>query len=71
MSDITFIWERPKTVEFPKIWHTFKARDLDSDELIKYRIQDLPLDRMEEAFEHMRANYNQDEPIAQVLGRIS
>lgn len=69
MTDITFIWKRPKAIVHPTIWHTFKARDLDSDELVEYRIQDLPLDRMDDAFEHMAANYNQDEPIAQVLGK--
>ncbi|XP_055310814.1 uncharacterized protein LOC129573785 [Sitodiplosis mosellana] len=67
MSDLAFIWKRPNTIAFPKVWHTFQARDLDSDELIEYRIQDLPLDRFDEALEHMNANYNQDEPIAQVL----
>lgn len=70
MADLTFKWKRPDTVEYPKVWHTFKARDLDSDELVEYRIQDLPLDRIDEAFEHMLANYNQDEPIAQSLGKI-
>lgn len=68
MEDLTFIWKRPSTIEHPKVWHTFKARDLDSDELVEYRIQDLPLDRIDDAFEHMEANYNQDEPIAQALG---
>lgn len=61
-------WKRPVTTEFPKVWHTFKARDLDSDKLVEYRIQDLPLERAEEAFEHMFANYIKDEPIGQVLG---
>lgn len=68
MEDLTFIWKRPSTIEHPKVWHTFKARDLDSDEFVEYRIQDLPLDRIDYAFEHMAANYNQDEPIAQALG---
>lgn len=63
-------WKRPETVEYPKIWHTFKARDLESDELVEYRIQDLPLDKMDEAFEHMQSNYIQDEPIGQVLGTV-
>lgn len=61
-------WKRPDRLEYPKVWHTFKARDLDSDELVEYRIQDLPLDRADEAYEHMIANFVRDEPIGQVLG---
>lgn len=71
MADLTLKWKRPETIEFPKIWHTFEARDLYSDELVEYRIQDLPLDKTDEAFDHMVANYMQDEPIGQVLGKIS
>lgn len=71
MADLALIWKRPDTIEYPKVWHTFKARDLDSDKLVEYRIQDLPLDRVDDAYAHMVANYNQDEPIAQVLGRFS
>lgn len=70
MADLAFIWKRPDTIEYPKIWHTFKARDLDSDKLVEYRIQDLPLNRFDDAYAHMVGNYNQDEPIAQVLGRF-
>lgn len=67
---LTLKWKRPDSTEFPKVWHTFKARDLYSDELVEYRIQDLPLERMEEAFEHMFDNYIKDEPIGQVLGML-
>lgn len=63
-------WNRPDSVEYPKIWHTFKARDLDSDELIEYRIQDLPQSRAEDALKHMFDNYIQDEPIAQQFSGI-
>lgn len=63
-------WKRPETVEYPKVWHTFMARDLDSDELVEYRIQDLPLEKANEAMEHMQENWLKDEPVAQVLGAI-
>lgn len=62
-------WKRPETLDYPKVWYTFKARDLDSDELVEYRIQDLPLDRADDALEHMIANFVHDEPIGQVLGK--
>lgn len=61
-------WTRPATVEYPKGWSTFKARDLDSDELVEYRIQDLPESRFEDAIKQMIEHYLPDEPITQVLG---
>lgn len=67
---LNFIWKRPDITEYPKVWHTFKARDIDSDNLIEYRIQDLPKSRADEAFKHMWSNYIQDEPIGQALGEF-
>lgn len=60
-------WVRPAASEFPKVWRTFKAADLDSDELIEYRIQDLPEDRFDDAIKHLLANYMMDEPITSAL----
>lgn len=70
MANLVLNWKRPESIEYPKVWHTFKAKDLDTDELVEYRIQDIPLDRVEEVFEHMVSNYIQDEPIGQVLGKF-
>lgn len=61
-------WKRSDSVEYPKIWHKFMARDTISDNLVEYRIQDLPLDRVNDAYYHMLVNYIVDEPVAQVLG---
>ncbi|XP_055322803.1 uncharacterized protein LOC129578372 [Sitodiplosis mosellana] len=58
-------WKRPNSVEYPRVWHRFKARDLDSDQLVEYRIEDLLELR---AFKHMRENYLADEPISRALG---
>lgn len=58
-------WCRPKSVEYPKIWHTFNARDVDTDQLVQYRIQDLPQSRAEDAYQHMFEGYIQDQPIVQ------
>lgn len=62
---IKLSWIRPASVEYPKIWHTFKARDVDSDDLVEYRIQDLPQSRAEDAYKHMYDGYVQDQPIIQ------
>lgn len=61
-------WNRPDSADFPRIWHTFKARDIDSDNLVEYRIQDLPMDRADDFFQHMLATFIPDEPIGQALG---
>lgn len=61
-------WKRPVSDEYPKVWHTFKARDIGSDNIVEYRIQDLPLNRIDDLFEHLLATFIPDEPIGQALG---
>ncbi len=63
-------WKRPDSVAYPKVWHRFKARDLNSDQLVEYRIEDLLESRAEDAFNHMRENYLADEPLHQALGKL-
>lgn len=63
-------WKRPSTIDYPKIWHTFKARDLNSNELAEYRIEDLPASRAQDAYDHLLANYIKDEPISQILSKL-
>lgn len=60
-------WQRPGSVEYPKVWHRFKARDLNSDTFVEYRIEDLQESRAEDVFKHMKENYMVDEPISQAL----
>lgn len=67
-ESLTLSWKRPKTLEFPKVWHTFMARDTNSANLVEYRIQDLPESKAEDVFKHMLDNYIPEEPIAQALG---
>lgn len=68
-DNIRLNWIRPSSVEYPKIWHTFKARDVDSDQLVEYIIQDLPQSRAEDAYKHMYEGYIQDQPIAQQFSK--
>ncbi|XP_031616505.1 uncharacterized protein LOC116336654 isoform X2 [Contarinia nasturtii] len=67
MENLVLKWRRPETIEFPKVWHTFKVRDMDTDKLVEYRIQDLPSDRTEEILEHLVANFIQDAPVLQAF----
>lgn len=64
-------WKRPESSEFPKIWHTFKARDIDSDNLVEYRIQDLPESRFDEAVRMMSSAFCRDEPICEAYGALN
>lgn len=61
-------WTRPETIEYPKVWHRFQARDLNSDNLVEYRIEDLVEERVEDAFKHMRDFYFKDEPVSTAMG---
>lgn len=61
-------WKRPASVEFPKIWHTFKARDIQSDNLVEYRVQGLPLNRADDYIEHLLTNFYGEEPAGKALG---
>lgn len=63
-------WTRPNAVEYPKVWRTFQARDLDSDKLVEYRVQDLPESHFEIAIEHMVEHFMRDEPTMAILGEV-
>lgn len=53
---------RPSHIPYPNVWLTFDAPD-DNGDLVKYRIQDLPEERFEDAIKHMRANFLLDETL--------
>lgn len=63
-------WARPlDVVPFPNVWVEFEAKESkNSDTLVKYRIQDLPEDRFDDAVEHMVDNYLIDEPLSMAFG---
>lgn len=66
----TLAWVRPlDKVPFPNVWLEFEARESkNSDKLIKYRIQDLPEDRFDDAIQHMKDYYLADEPLSKSIG---
>lgn len=61
-------WKRPDSVQFPQVWLKFQAKDLNSDELVNYRVQDLPLERYEDAIDHMCTHFIVDEPTSKSIG---
>jgi hypothetical protein len=52
---------RPHTINYPHIYHTFQARDLHSNKLVEYRVQDFPRDRYEEGVQYMVQNFFEHE----------
>lgn len=63
-------WVRPSDIiPFPNVWVEFEAKETKtSDTLVKYRIQDLPEDRFDDAVRHMVDNYLPDEPLSMACG---
>lgn len=62
-------WKRP-ALEYPKVWSTFEAKNIDSADLVEYRIQDLPESRFEDALEIMVSTFCKDEPLAEAYGML-
>lgn len=62
--DQSLKWVRPSNVPYPNIWMTFEERDINSEKLVEYRIQDLPESMFPDAIQHMVKYYLHDEPVA-------
>lgn len=65
---LKFKWQRNANISYPKVWLTFQANDIDSDNIVEYRICDLTTDRFEETFQLMVNDYLKHEPINAHLG---
>ncbi|XP_058454588.1 uncharacterized protein LOC131432368 [Malaya genurostris] len=66
-------WTRPPSVDYPRVWLTFEARDLeetgnDGHRTVKYRVQDLPEDRVDDAIAHMQTHFLRGEPMCSIVG---
>lgn len=61
-------FKRPENLSFPQIYHTFRAKDRDSDEIVNYYVQDLPNDRVEEATDLMAKHFLPDETLCSSIG---
>lgn len=56
-------WERENLENFPKVHCKFLAKDVNGDDLVEYRIQDLEDDRHEDVIQHMLKFFLPDEPV--------
>jgi hypothetical protein len=52
---------RPRSINYPRVYHSFKARDLHSEKIIEYRVEDFPRDRHDEGVQFMVQNFFEDE----------
>lgn len=62
-------WKRPVS-EYPKIWSAFEAKNIDNEHFVKYRIEDLPESRFEDALEVMASIFCKDEPLCEAYGML-
>lgn len=51
----------PRSINYPRVYHSFKARDLHSEKIIEYRVQDFPRDRYDEGVQYMVQNFFEHE----------
>lgn len=65
---MVYSWRRPDNIPFPKVWSTFQAKDLNSDNLVEYRVEDLSPDRFEDGIKHMTDFYLKYEPMCSSTG---
>jgi hypothetical protein len=56
------IWQRSSGLVFPVQYYKFVTRDKDSDELVEYRVEDIPESRYAEACRFMVEHFVPYEP---------
>lgn len=61
-------WKRPESTDFPKVWHTFQAKDIDSNNLVDYTIEDLPESKFDEAISILVESFCKGEPMWMAYG---
>lgn len=67
---MTFQWSRPDNSAYPKIWLEFEAKESKSSaQQIKYRIEDLREDRIDELLEIYCSNHMSDEPLMKAISK--
>lgn len=62
-------WKRPVSFDYPKIWHTFEAKDIDSDRPVEYFIADLPESQRDEALKMLIQDFCKEEPMCEAYGQ--
>lgn len=64
-------WTPNADIPYLNTWLTFKAKDIDSDNLVEYRICDLPENRFEDIFDLAVNDFFANCPGYSALGNIN
>jgi hypothetical protein len=56
-------FKRPASLALPTTYYTFKAKNKESDEIVEYRVQDLPEERFEDALDLLVKHFLPDEEL--------
>lgn len=70
MAALKLSWTRPADIPYPMTWTTFKAKDVDTDDLVDYEIRDLTMDRFDESFDILTNDYLRNEPMNMAMSTI-
>lgn len=54
-------FKRPENLSFPQVYYKFKAKNKNSDEIVEYRVQDLPEEYYEQAIDFLVKYFLPDE----------
>lgn len=66
-----FQWKRKNLNGFPQVYLRFVSKDFPGDGLIKYRVQDLPEDRFEDAVKFLTEDhYLREEQLLRGFGNV-
>ncbi|KAJ6641378.1 hypothetical protein Bhyg_06317, partial [Pseudolycoriella hygida] len=55
---------RPENILYPNVWLKFQAKDIESDDLIEYSVEDLTEDRFSEAITIMATEFLANAPLS-------
>lgn len=66
--ELNLSWTPSPDLPYPNTWLRFKARDLDGDNLVEYRICDLPKNRFDDFFNSTALDYLINEPRNSTMG---
>lgn len=66
-----FNWVRPSHIPYPSVWLRFKAKDVLTDDMVEYTVEDLPEDRFDEAIEVMAKGFLADAPMPKLRNAVN
>ena len=56
-------YKRPESLDFPQIYYTFNVKDKNSDKIVEYRVQDVPVKYFELVADFMVNHFLPDETL--------